>query len=359
MPRPCPRPYECVKRAWHIDRHQPIRGSIIRQIFRLAMEAHSAATKKNKEWQEKLPVVVLKAEEIMYSKANSESMLILYGIESMMPLTPLLEETKALKLALFCLLVLKVTFAAFFFLPLLTVSKSLHCVFILVLFWVWSAALNLGCIAVKASRSQRHSNVRTYLCLKFQQPVSASANEPQYHHHQAQKSNKPSHTAQPAIPVDVHDDRNNRGAAFLHESMQMHQKPLARKLGTITDTPAPSPAPINLGSVYPLYYGGNNQTQQVDMSSRVPIIIGMPISIKAPEERTERFCDLSLKLSVSSDPPSTRVDVGASRSYRGRNQEELCLFPEVKKKHDSFSNYQGQHSDSRVKKHKTFCGDFL
>jgi|AraCvinosormetaG_1042628.scaffolds.fasta_scaffold16553_2 hypothetical protein len=36
------------------------------------MEAHSAATRKNKEWQEKLPVVVLKAEEIMYSKANSE-----------------------------------------------------------------------------------------------------------------------------------------------------------------------------------------------------------------------------------------------------------------------------------------------
>jgi hypothetical protein len=61
-----------VKRAWHSDRHQPIRGSIIRQIFRLAMEAHSAATRKNKEWQEKLPVVVLKAEEIMYSKANSE-----------------------------------------------------------------------------------------------------------------------------------------------------------------------------------------------------------------------------------------------------------------------------------------------
>ncbi|CAF2153150.1 BnaA01g23380D [Brassica napus] len=329
MPRPCPRPYECVKRAWHIDRHQPIRGSIIRQIFRLAMEAHSAATKKNKEWQEKLPVVVLKAEEIMYSKANSEEEYadtIWNRVND--AIDTIIRRDESTETG-----------------PLLP-----PCV---------EAALNLGCIAVKASRSQRHSNVRTYLCLKFQQPVSASANEPQYHHHQAQKSNKPSHTAQPAIPVDVHDDSNNRGAAFLHESMQMHQKPLARKLGTITDTPAPSPAPINLGSVYPLYYGGNNQTQQVDMSSRVPIIIGMPISIKAPEERTERFCDLSLKLSVSSDPPSTRVDVGASRCYRGRNQEELCLFPEVKKKHDSFSNYQGQHSDSRVKKHKTFCGDFL
>lgn len=35
-------------------------------------ESHSSATKKNKEWQEKLPIVVLKAEEIMYFKANSE-----------------------------------------------------------------------------------------------------------------------------------------------------------------------------------------------------------------------------------------------------------------------------------------------
>lgn len=41
-------------------------------LTRVANEIHSSATKKNKEWQEKLPVVVLKAEEIMYSKANSE-----------------------------------------------------------------------------------------------------------------------------------------------------------------------------------------------------------------------------------------------------------------------------------------------
>lgn len=34
MPRPGPRPYECVRRAWHSDRHQPIRGSLIKEIFR-------------------------------------------------------------------------------------------------------------------------------------------------------------------------------------------------------------------------------------------------------------------------------------------------------------------------------------
>lgn len=41
-------------------------------LIRVVTGAHSNTTKKNKEWQEKLPVVVLKAEEIMYSKANSE-----------------------------------------------------------------------------------------------------------------------------------------------------------------------------------------------------------------------------------------------------------------------------------------------
>ncbi|XP_072995389.1 uncharacterized protein [Typha latifolia] len=73
MPRPGPRPYECVRRAWHSDRHQPMRGSLIQEIFRIANQVHSPATRKNKEWQEKLPFVVLKAEEIMYSKANSEA----------------------------------------------------------------------------------------------------------------------------------------------------------------------------------------------------------------------------------------------------------------------------------------------
>lgn len=106
MPRPGPRPYECVRRAWHSERHHSMRGMLIQELFRLVAarllptslvsllllvvivpclclfrvvsELHSSGTKKNKEWQEKLPIVVLKAEEIMYSKANSEVNLILF-----------------------------------------------------------------------------------------------------------------------------------------------------------------------------------------------------------------------------------------------------------------------------------------
>ncbi|KAE8735214.1 putative L-ascorbate peroxidase 6 [Hibiscus syriacus] len=49
-----------------------MRGSFIQEFFRVVNEIHSSAI-KNQEWQEKLPVIVLKAEEIMYSKANSEA----------------------------------------------------------------------------------------------------------------------------------------------------------------------------------------------------------------------------------------------------------------------------------------------
>ncbi|KAH1209700.1 Heterogeneous nuclear ribonucleoprotein Q [Glycine max] len=48
-------------------------------------QRHGSSTKKNKDYQEKLPVVVLRVEEIIYSKANSEA--------EYMDLTTLLERT--------------------------------------------------------------------------------------------------------------------------------------------------------------------------------------------------------------------------------------------------------------------------
>lgn len=35
MPRPGPRPYECVRRAWHSERHHSMRGTLIQEMFRL------------------------------------------------------------------------------------------------------------------------------------------------------------------------------------------------------------------------------------------------------------------------------------------------------------------------------------
>ncbi|KAJ6842840.1 uncharacterized protein M6B38_298845 [Iris pallida] len=136
MPRPGPRPYECVRRAWHSERHQPIRGSLIQEIFRIASEVHSPDTQKNKEWQEKLPLVVLKAEEIMYSKANSEA--------EYMDLKTLWERTND---AIDTIIRRDDTPE--------TEGDLLHpCI---------EAALNLGCIPRRTSRSQRHNNPGCYL----------------------------------------------------------------------------------------------------------------------------------------------------------------------------------------------------
>nr|GFA82428.1 histone acetyltransferase [Tanacetum cinerariifolium] len=135
MPRPGPRPFECVKRSWHSDRHQPIRGSIIQQIFRLVHENHTSGTKQNREWQEKLPVVVLKSEEIMYSKANSEA-------EYLDPDT----LWDRLNDAVDTIIRKDETLETGALLP--------PCV---------EAALNLGCVPVKSSRSQRNTNTRSYL----------------------------------------------------------------------------------------------------------------------------------------------------------------------------------------------------
>ncbi|XP_008779016.1 uncharacterized protein LOC103698748 isoform X2 [Phoenix dactylifera] len=104
-------------------------------MVRVANEVHSPFTRKNKEWQEKLPFVVLKAEEIMYSKANSEA--------EYMDLKTLRDRAND---AIDTIIRKDET----------TESGDLlqPCI---------EAALNLGCIPRRASRSQRHSNPGCYL----------------------------------------------------------------------------------------------------------------------------------------------------------------------------------------------------
>ncbi|XP_017229799.1 uncharacterized protein LOC108204730 isoform X2 [Daucus carota subsp. sativus] len=135
MPRPGPKPYECVRKVWHSDRHQPIRGSFIQEIFRVVHEIHSPATKKNKEWQEKLPVVVLRAEDIMYSKANSEA--------EYMDLKTLWDRTND---AINTIIRLDETIETGVYLQ--------PCI---------EAALHLGCTPRRASRSQRNITPSYYL----------------------------------------------------------------------------------------------------------------------------------------------------------------------------------------------------
>ncbi|KAJ9538959.1 hypothetical protein OSB04_031692 [Centaurea solstitialis] len=148
MPRHGPRPYECVKRSWHSDRHQPIRGSIIQQIFRVVHEIHASGTKKNREWQAKLPLVVFKSEEIMYSKANSEAEYV--DSETLWDrlndaIDTIIKRDESTE----------------------TGEEIPPCV---------EAALELGCVIVKTSRSQRNSNPRSYLTPRNQDSVAIATN---------------------------------------------------------------------------------------------------------------------------------------------------------------------------------------
>lgn len=146
MARPGQRPYECMRRAWHSDRHQPMRGSLIQEIFRVVNEIHSSATKKNKEWQEKLPLVVLKAEEIMYSKANSEV--------EYMDLKTLPERAND---AIDTIIRRDGSTESGDLLP--------PCI---------EAALNLGCVPTRVARGQRNNNSRCYLSSTTQEATELS-----------------------------------------------------------------------------------------------------------------------------------------------------------------------------------------
>ncbi|XP_062078099.1 uncharacterized protein LOC133782747 [Humulus lupulus] len=362
MPRPGPRPYECVRRAWHSDRHQPMRGSIIQQIFRVVNEAHSSTTKKNKEWQEKLPVVVLKAEEIMYSKANSEA-------EYTNPDTLWDRVNDAIN----TIIRREETTETRDLLP--------PCV---------EAALNLGCVPVRASRSQRHCNPRNYLTPRTQEPFSAvtraldkTTDERQPHMLPLHSGNQTNFVRTPIansvkfLPnSNIHVNRNDnltspRSLSFLPENI-----PTGHNLVTTMTTNTT----LNSGSVYPLYYGTHYRKEEYQSGTQIPeklhsntIYVGTPVitstaeptkpncfSYKSTENvsnmipqvnavdtrekrRREADCDLSLRLGIFSNkvgstekrlaPETEDVDSSCSQEGGKLNErrplisQEFCFFP--------------------------------
>ncbi|XP_039017095.1 uncharacterized protein LOC120147935 [Hibiscus syriacus] len=353
MPRPGPRPYECVRRTWHSERHQPMRGSIIQQIFRLAMETHSTATKKKREWQDKIIIVIVKAEEILYSKANSEA-------EYTNPETLWDRVNDAVN-------------------SIIRRDESTEtgellppCV---------EAALNLGCYPVRASRSQRHCNPRSYLTPRAPEPVSAVPRILDKGSEECCPQISPvqpgSQFARIATKVNSNvsvSQTNIHGYPFLSENGPSGRDQLMRKE---TNTPP------NLGQAYPLYYGVHCQNVELQTGSPVQekivsdmIIVGRPIgtSVLEPAERGSlqnfsssdvdvggqrigqqdierthnksfaKECDLSLRLGLFSDPCMQvgknsiceAKDVGPSCSQGGsklndsfqQTSKEFRFFPE-------------------------------
>ncbi|KAL4325417.1 hypothetical protein GQ457_11G017730 [Hibiscus cannabinus] len=358
MPRPGPRPYECVRRAWHSETHQPLRGSIIQQILRIAIETHTTATKKNKEWRDKILIVIVKAEEIMYSKANSE-------IEYMNPETLWDRVNDAIN-------------------TIIRRDESTEtgellppCV---------EAALNLGCYPVRSSRSQRHCNPRTYLTPRAPEPVSSA----------------------PGILDEGSEER-----CHLLSENNPYGHVRSMRIETKTKTPP------NLSQVYPLYYGIHYQNAGPPSASPVleniisdTVFVGRPIGtsiadpgvksslqnlFSSPDVGGKRIeqqgirltdekslvtnCDLSLGLGLFSDPclqveknsiSETGYNGQCSRQDGGRVDEGfqqkskvLRFFPErtLNNQFEPFSRRlfiesEGDNLGAAVRKRKaTFGGD--
>ncbi|KAK8505388.1 hypothetical protein V6N13_045827 [Hibiscus sabdariffa] len=222
MPRTGPKPYVCQRRAWHSDRHQAMRGSLVQEIFRVVNEIHSSATKKNKEWQEKLPVVVLKAEEIMYSKANSEA--------DYMDLKRLWDRTND---AINTIIRRDESTET---------GKLLQpCI---------EAALNLGCTPRRVSRSQRNCDLRCYLNLGTREADGiARGNVKANSHCMAGYSGF-------MKPTSMNVTHFN----------SVHNKcPFASENGSLPSSNPCLPIekyPRNLYSVFPLFYGNHSRFEE-------------------------------------------------------------------------------------------------
>ncbi|XP_074281064.1 uncharacterized protein LOC141605995 isoform X2 [Silene latifolia] len=273
MPRPGPRPYECVRRAWHSETHQPIRGSLIQDIFRIAHEIHSPGTKKKKEWQEKLPIVVLKVEEIIYSKANSQA-------EYMDPKTLWDRTNDAIN-------------------TIIRRDESSEvsgeflqpCI---------EAALHLGCVPRRISRSQRNHHPRGYLTGNTDLPITTDGNaisnsslSPHYSNFLVREPQKF------AVPIN----------SCLHNEMHFlsGQSPL----------PPTGAVPSKSYPVYPLYYGFHPQPKEPQ-----PTVVGLPTSNyaykKCPKismSQTLSMCSEEYKMAkrdlvaFSKDQPNTDCDL--------------------------------------------------
>ncbi|PIA50883.1 hypothetical protein AQUCO_01200281v1 [Aquilegia coerulea] len=252
-PRQGQKPYECIRKAWHNDKHQSMRGSIIQEIFRVVSEIHSSQTKKNNEWMRKLPIVVLKVEEIMYSKADSEM--------EYMDLQTLWERTND---AINTIIRREESTE--------TGDLLQPCI---------EAALILGCTARRGSRSQRYS--RSYLNNNTQESNSVSPGFvdnmingrssclPPLGH-----SSKPSSTSlsipycsAPAIPVTTksiqlqmetgtpHTDGIN--APSISYALPFFSEYMPPPSSRYQPSSIESHSSNNLGRAYPLYYGAHHQ----------------------------------------------------------------------------------------------------
>lgn len=252
------------------------------------------------------------------------------------------------------------------------------------------AALNLGCIPVRASRSQRHNNPRSYLTSKAQEPSSVPTRVLE-HTTNEQCSQLPSPQSGDQSAFVRHTTVNfNRSAQSNHPVIQNNNRNAFRSFPFSYDNfshggsqmmTMEANTPLKLGSVYPLYHGTHYQTEESHLgfqnsgrANAKTIFVGTPIGTSIPEpakmgilknlfstdgtenalkritqvdfrdtseKESETECDLSLQLGLSSDL-STR-----SEKSLARGTEEIGG--------SSISQYGGTFINLSPQKNKEFC----
>lgn len=285
-----------------------------------------------------------------------------------------------------------------------------------------SAALNLGCIPVRASRSQRHSNPRIYLTPRAQEPPSAPTRildrttderRPQFspHHSGNQLNFAKASTGNSAHSVPESYSRINQNTNLnsrRNYPFSLENLPAGHNQLTTMSTNNS----LDLGSVYPLYYGAHYQSEECQVGPQVPenthsrtIYVGKPIvtSIAEPTKHNlfssqtaenvshritqvevhdkplETECDLSLRLGpvlhrcTQRSLASETEDIGSSSSQDGGKlndlspsiSKEICFFP-TKTACDRFestssmwnSEGEGRSPEATVRKRKApFCSN--
>lgn len=264
----------------------------------------------------------------------------------------------------------------------------------------FSAALNLGCIPVRASRSQRHSNPRSYLSPRVQEPVSAplrvmeKTNNKQCPQSAPLQSSSQLNFARTTIAVNStfpvsecnHHLTEASNVASPCSYPQLYENISAGCSQFMTRDTNKQP---NLGSVYPLYYGNNYHNERPHLVSQLIernpniIYVGNPISslvtesakmdvlqnlFSCPsaqiaaenisqgdfrithEKSPGTQCDLSLRLGLYTDPgmsmerssaQETEVPVSSSSQDRDRlsvfsPQKDKELCPPITNANDPF-----------------------
>lgn len=155
-----------------------------------------------------------------------------------------------------------------------------------------SAALNLGCVPVRASRSQRHSNPRTYLTPRGQEPTLDKATDERC---LPTSSLPPANQLNFARAKTMNPKQHNNPTIPSNPAFLLENVPVVHNSYSMTETNTP----LNLGSVYPLYYGFRCPTEEPNLGSQISadanqqtIFLGRPIvsSTEPPAEHCLRSC---------------------------------------------------------------------